>query len=96
MLCSEKKIGEKNEFSMEKKSYFFHPFSQMFIEGFSRTLEKRLSGPVHTEKYIFESCYIKLNLDCDYIFPIDLAPNRIPFGVKSTGNVKLQSKLGLI
>ena len=30
-----------------------------------------------------ESCYIKPNLDCDYTFLIDLAPNGISFGAKS-------------
>ena len=31
------------------------------------------------------SCLIKLNLDCDYNFPIDLAPRRFSFGFKSIG-----------
>ena len=29
----------------------------------------------HTEKSISEYCYMKQNLCCNYIFPIDLAPN---------------------
>ena len=41
-----------------------------------------------------ESCWPKTNLDCNYHFPIDLAPNRIPFGVKF-GKVLLKSKFAL-
>ena len=32
---------------------------------------------------------IELNLDCDCTFPIDLTPNRMPFGVKSIKKVNL-------
>ena len=42
-----------------------------------------------------DSCGSKTNLDCDYIFPIDLALNGIQFGAKSIGRVQLQSKFGL-
>ena len=42
-----------------------------------------------------ESGYIKPNLDCNYPFSIDLAPNSISFCAKSIGNVYLQSKFGL-
>ena len=47
---------------------------------------------VHTIK-ISEAFSSKL--DCNYTFPIDLAPNGIPFGVKSIGVVLLQSCSGL-
>ena len=43
-----------------------------------------------------ECCQIKANFDCNYIFLIDLAPERISFRVKSMVKVKLQSKFGLI
>ena len=33
------------------------------------------------------------HLYCHYTFPIDLAPNRIPFGVKSIGKVQLQIQI---
>ena len=39
---------------------------------------------------------MKPNLDCNYRFPTDLAPNRILFGARSVGKVYLQSKFGLI
>ena len=43
---------------------------------------RRLPWPqANTEKYIFKSCQIRTDLDCNYTFPIDLAPNSIPFGV---------------
>ena len=35
--------------------------------------------------YLSESCYIKLNLYCYYLFPIDLPSNEILFGAKSIG-----------
>ena len=34
-------------------------------------------------------------MDCNYPFPIDLAPNEILFGDKSIGKVQLQSKFVL-
>ena len=34
------------------------------------------------EMWIYKSCQIESNLDCDYTFPIDLPPNGIPFGGK--------------
>ena len=34
-----------------------------------------------------EYCESKPNLDYNYTFPIDLSPNRIPFGAKSIGKV---------
>ena len=43
-----------------------------------------------------ESCLIEPNLDSNYIFPIDLSANGIPFGVISNGRVQLQSNFGLI
>ena len=42
-----------------------------------------------------KSCQSKTNLGFDYTFPIDFAPNLIPFGAKSTGKWKLQPKFGL-
>ena len=36
-----------------------------------------------------ESGLFKRNLDCDYIFRIDLALNGIPFGIKLFGKVQL-------
>ena len=41
---------------------------------------------IHTE-IISESCLSKPNLYCNYPFPIDLTPNRIPFIVISIGKV---------
>ena len=35
-----------------------------------------------TEQSSSECCYIKTNFDCNYTFPIDSAPNKIPFGAK--------------
>ena len=43
-----------------------------------------------------EPSQVKPNLDCNYIFPIDLAPKVILFCAKSIGKVLLQSKLCLI
>ena len=40
----------------------------------------------HSENFS-ESCLSKLNLDCNYTFPIDSAPNGIPLGVTSIGNL---------
>ena len=40
------------------------------------------------EKYFSDSCYIKPNLDCNYIFPMDLAPS----GIKSIVEALLQIK----
>jgi len=42
---------------------------------------------LHTEKLSSESCWIKPNLNSDYHFPIDLAPNRILFVFKSFGKM---------
>ena len=36
-------------------------------------------------KSIYESRYIRQNMDYNYKFPIALAPNGIPFGAKSNG-----------
>ena len=36
-------------------------------------------------EFFSESCKSKPNLDCNYHFPIDLAPIRIPTGVKHIG-----------
>ena len=49
---------------------------------------------IHTDKSFFELCSIKPNFDCNYTFPIDLAPNEIRFGVKSTRKKKFNSKFG--
>ena len=38
---------------------------------------------MHAEKSIFESCYVIRDFNCNYTFPIDFAPNRIPFGKKN-------------
>ena len=56
---------------------------------------KQYTNPTHREIFS-ESCSTKLNLDCNYTFHIDLAPNRIPFNAKSIGKVYLQSNLQLI
>ena len=41
-----------------------------------------------TYREIFsQSCWIKPNLDCNYTFPIDLAPKGILFDVKSMGKI---------
>ena len=40
---------------------------------------------VHTQK-CFLNLVKKPNLDCNYSFPIDLAPNGFPFGAKSVKN----------
>ena len=37
-----------------------------------------------------------MNLDCNYNFPIDLAPNRISSDAKLIGKMLLKSKIGLI
>ena len=39
--------------------------------------------PIHTQESISESCSIRQNLDCNYIYPNDFAPNEIPFDDKS-------------
>jgi len=41
-----------------------------------------LNISTHRE-FNFVSCNIKPNLDGNYTFPIDLAPNGFPFGAKS-------------
>ena len=35
---------------------------------------------VGKDNILIESCWLKPNLDCNYTFPIDLAPNWIQFG----------------
>ena len=37
----------------------------------------------HTQESISESCLIRLNLDFDYTYPSNFAPNEILFGAKS-------------
>ena len=44
--------------------------------------------PMDSEKYISVSCGIRLNLDCNFSFTINLAPNRISYGAKLIGNSK--------
>ena len=44
---------------------------------------------------ISESCKSNPNLDCNYDFPIDLAPIGITIGAESIGKWKLQSKFVL-
>ena len=69
-------------------SYVYYFFSLS-----SKTYEKRMSTNwikkmlAHTEKLVMNCLigYIKPNLDCNYTFLIDLAPNEIPFGVKLIG-----------
>ena len=39
---------------------------------------------IHRNKSLSESCKIKPNLDSNYTFLIDLAPNRVLFDVEST------------
>ena len=46
-----------------------------------------------TEKYLPESGKIKPNLGCNYVFPIDLAPNESPFVAKSIGKATNNSDL---
>ena len=48
-------------------------------------IQKRII--LHSDKFISESCYIKLNLDRDYTFPINLEPNGIPFDSNSIGKM---------
>jgi len=44
---------------------------------------RTFSSPlIQREQSVSESCEIKLNLDCIYVFPTDVEPNRIPFGTK--------------
>ena len=35
----------------------------------------------------FQSCCVKPNFACHHTFPIDLAPNKIPFNAESIGKV---------
>ena len=42
---------------------------------------------MHSQKSISESCSIISNLDCNYAFLIESAPNRIPFAVPSQSGV---------
>ena len=49
---------------------------------------------LRTHREIFsESFQSKPNLDCNYHCPIDLVPNRSPFGVKSVGKWLIQAKI---
>ena len=48
--------------------------------------ERKKKKPKHRE-LDFKSWYIKLNLNCNRFFLIDLAPNGILFGFNSIGNV---------
>ena len=57
--------------------------------------ELRLRIRVLTQIIFFRILLIQTNLDCNYTFPIDLAPNGIPLCDKSIGKVQLQSKFGL-
>ena len=41
----------------------------------------------YTQECISGYCFINLNLDCNFTFPVDFAPNRVPFGAKSIGKV---------
>ena len=51
----------------------------------------------NTHREIFsESCQSKPNFKYNYTFPIGMAPNGTPFGVKSVENVFLQSKFGVV
>ena len=53
-----------------------------------RTLSFRYTKcDIQDSQFIFGNCIIKPNLDCNYTFPIDLAPKGIPIGAKSIGNV---------
>ena len=49
----------------------------------------------HNKNNTPPSSLLHRNYTWNCTFPIDLAPNRIPFGAKSIGNVLLQSKFGL-
>ena len=51
--------------------------------GFFQANVARLSRVKHAVDFFSESCYSKSNLDCNYTFLIDLAPNGIPYDVKS-------------
>jgi len=51
-------------------------------------------GLSYTQKIgLSESCSSKPNLDCNYHFPIDLAPNEIPIGAKSIGKCNYNPNL---
>ena len=39
--------------------------------------------PIHTQESISESCLIRPNLDYNYTYPSDFAPNKIPFVAKT-------------
>jgi len=76
--------------------FFYRSFLKFFIfmetgkkKSFNHTLPIILSlhfivypnlNRSHTEKSYIDSYWIKRNLDFNYTFAIDLAPNRIPFG----------------
>ena len=49
----------------------------------------------HTLGKIFRIMLIQPNLDCNYPFPIELAPIGIPISIKSIGKGYLKSKPGL-
>ena len=40
----------------------------------------KCTRPSPTQKFFSKSCYSRSNLDCNYTFPIDSAPNEIPLG----------------
>ena len=47
-----------------------------------RTMHHVWIAYMHTQESISETCLIKLNLDCNYTYPNDFAPNKIQFGPK--------------
>ena len=58
------------------------------VQGRGRSNKERPKGnpivdvPIHTREIFSESSNTNQNLNCNYPFPIDLAPNGIPFRSK--------------
>ena len=54
----------------------------------------RLEAPIHKDSNDKFRRFNRLNLNCNYTFPIDLAPNGIASGAKSIGKLYLQCTFG--
>ena len=50
-------------------------------------MNKQMSSSIDTEQSISEFSWSKPTFVCNYTFPINLAPNGIPFGAKLIGEV---------
>ena len=50
----------------------------------------RLEAPIHKDSNDKFRRFNRLNLNCNYTFPIDLAPNGIASSAKSIGKLYLQ------